>query len=112
MNSKHLSVFCLSVLLAMALPAALAAGPPATHLPPCEPGYQWVEETCFKEVEREVCKLVPEMKKVRKIVYATKENPFCLRRSGLKALHRGHDACGEGDCAGACLKCKGPYCRT
>jgi len=70
--------------------------------PPCEPGYQWVEEVRYKEVVRYVCKMVPEVKKVKKIVYTPKEEPFCVRRATLFGGHKQAD-CGE------CTRCKGPY---
>lgn len=57
--------------------AALRAGDP-----PCEPGYRWAEEVRYKEAVRYVCKTVPDVKKVTKTVYSTKDDPFCLPGSG------------------------------
>ncbi len=58
----------------------------------------------YKEVVREVCKEVPDVKKVTKIVYTTKDAPFCLR-AGTPVLAGQQPGCGT--CAG----CKGPYPR-
>ena len=74
----------LSLLLAAAAPT-----PPGCGNEPCEPGYRWVEEDSFVEVERYVCKVVPDVKKVKKIIYTTKENPFCVRKCDCKK------SCGE-----------------
>jgi hypothetical protein len=63
----------------------------------CEPGYQWVPETVYREVECPVCKVVPNMRK--KWVYCSKPDYFCV-----PALH---GACKDG----ACAACSGPYRR-
>ena len=110
MNNISFSAACFGLLLAVGLSATWAAGGDGKVPPPCEPGYRWVEETCSKQVVREVCKLVPKKKQVKKIVYATKENPFCLRKGGWKGFRCGQDDCGK-DAGGICPKCKGPYPR-
>ena len=79
-----------------------AAGAVVAADPPCEPGYRWAEELRCKDVERLVCKVVPDVKKVKKVVYATKDDPFCL--PAAKPL-LGHQA--DCDCAG----CRGPFAR-
>lgn len=75
----------------------LTAGTPKPAA--CEPGFQWVEEDSFTEVVRFQCKVVPDVKKVKKINYSTKDDPFCVRK-GLSC----------GDCE-KCLTCQGPHCR-
>lgn len=81
--------------VAMALQPASADGILRKHhnLPPCEPGFQYVEETVIQEVTRAVCKMVPETKK--KWVYSTIDAPYCVQDS-----HHGADC-----------HCAGPYCR-
>lgn len=92
------------------------------NLPPCEPGYQWVEEICYKDVERDVCKIVPDVIKHKKIVYTTKDDPFCIPHDGKNPWHaifkrglgHGHgcNTCKDGACEpGKCPSCDGPYCR-
>ena len=56
------------------------------------PGYQIVEEICYKQVERSVCKVVPDVKKVSKWVYSCKEDPFCIKKSGK---HCTCDSCSD-----------------
>src|SRR4051794_23086053 len=76
--------------------------------PACPPGCQVVAETCYKDVSRDVCKVVPDTIKVKKWVYSCVDDPFCIPNSGKKhggLLH--HHDCDEG-----CPRCEGPYCRT
>ncbi len=61
----------------------------------CEPGFEWVQETIYREMECPVCKVVPNLRK--KWVYSSKLDYFCV-----PALH---GACGD------CGACAGPYCR-
>ncbi|MBX9681182.1 MAG: hypothetical protein K2X38_20685 [Gemmataceae bacterium] len=70
----------------------------------CEPGYKIVECTEYKEVIRDVCKVVSDVKKVSKWVYSCKDDPFCIHTSGKSGLPCG---CGKDGCPG----CKGPYDR-
>jgi hypothetical protein len=63
------------------------------NLPPCEPGYKYVEEVVMQDVTRAVCKMVQETKK--KWVYSTIDAPYCVQDS-----HHGTDC-----------HCAGPYCR-
>ncbi len=77
---------------------------------PCEPGFQWVEETCYKDVERLVCRMVPEVKKHKKWVYSAKPDPFCLSQSGKSCFAGPGHACGKENCGG-CPSCEGPFCR-
>jgi len=71
-----LCVFCLSA-------GVRAAGPPT-----CEPGYQIVEEVCYKEVVHCVCKVVPDIKKVTKPVHDCKAVEFCqLKCPGFHCKH-------------------------
>lgn len=69
----------------------------------CEPGYQWVEEVCYKDVERQVCKIVPDTIKKKKWVYACKDDKFCIHTDGKNCLH--------GHCQAECPSCCGPYNR-
>lgn len=101
----------LGLLLSAGLQAG--AGEPGTSPPgPCEPGYRWVQEDSFQEVERCVCKAVPSVKKVRKVVYETKPDPFCVRLASFRDLFAGKGKGGEADCGEGCLKCKGPHHRA
>jgi hypothetical protein len=77
------------------------------HAPACPPGCQVVEETCFREVARDVCKVVPDVVKVKKWVYSCVDEPFCVPGAGKSPhglLH--HDKCDA-----TCPTCTGPYCR-
>jgi len=99
--------FCL-ILLAFGFSTTLVAEAtlPEQHLSPpaCPPGCKVVEETCYKEVCRDVCKTVPDVKKIKKWVYTCKCEPFCVSVGGSQ---------GCGECSGkGCAACKGPYNRT
>jgi hypothetical protein len=87
---EHLRLFVGAALLALAGTAAAQAGDPCPTA--CEPGYTIVEEICYKEVIRKVCKAVPETKK--KTVYSCKEEDFCVPK--CRGLCHGHggDDCG------------------
>lgn len=74
-------------------------------VPECEAGYMLVEEIGTREVVREVCKTVPDVKKVKKWVYSTVPDNFCLQHTPCHGHHG--DCCGEG-----CRYCEGPYCRN
>lgn len=65
----------------------------------CEPGFQLIEETGYREVERRVCKEVPI--KRTKWVYSARPDYFCLPRW----------PCSGHDCSEECSNCKGLYCR-
>lgn len=71
--------------------------------PPGEPGYVWAEEVRYKEVVRYACREVADVKKVTKVVYTTKDAPFCLRTGAVRSDHQ--PGCGS------CAACKGPYSR-
>jgi hypothetical protein len=106
MKKIGLTLLLVSAALVSSLPASLASGLLHKHnLPPCEPGYQWVQVTEIQEVCREVCKIVPDVKKTTKWVYSTVDDPFCLHRSG--AHGHGH----HGNCEPGCPSCEGPFCR-
>lgn len=95
---------------------ASATHPHGTHLTPpaCPPGCKIVEEVCYKEVCRDVCKPVPEVKKIKKWVYSCKSDPFCIPTGGPNVCGLG------GKCKTGCDKCKdqgcphcvGPYSRN
>ena len=74
--SIPMPVWLLTALLGGAFPVP----PPPGVKPPCEPGYTLVEEIQYQQVVRKVCKMVPDVKKVRKTVYETKEEDFCLSK--------------------------------
>lgn len=95
-------LFALLAGASMALPSASAQGLLHKHkLPPCEPGFKWVEVTEMKEVCRYECRLVPDVKKTSKWVYSCVDDPFCIHKT----------PCHHHQCDGACPTCKGPYCR-
>jgi hypothetical protein len=71
----------------------------------CEPGYRYVEEVGYREVERAVCKVVPV--KRAKWVYCSKPDYFCLPACPLLGKWC-RDEC---DACQPCEACKGPYCR-
>lgn len=82
-------------------------------LPTCEPGYVWVEETCFHDVERFCCKMVPDKKTRTKHVYSTKNDPFCEKNAGgLGLLQRLFHPCSSCCDSGECPTCDGPHCRV
>lgn len=64
----------------------------------CEPGFPLVEEIRYKEVCREVCKPITEVKK--KWVYCWKDDPFCLPKDGKKCCAHGAEGCPHGSCVG------------
>lgn len=82
------------------LSVADAAEPCPAKPKACEPGYQMVEEIVLKEVVRKVCKVVPEVKKHKRIVYTVKCEDYCLPKCG--GLFAG--------CGDKCNKCgfRGP----
>jgi len=93
-NMKFASPILFGMLLVV-VANTLHAGEP----PPAEPGYRWVEVDGYEEIERLVCKVVPDVKKVKKIVYSTKDDAFCVPRPDLG---------GDSD---TCPTCKGLYHR-
>lgn len=100
MKQRLLILFSLglaSMLALQALAADVRLGPP------CEPGYQWVEQTTYKEVVHYTCKIVPDVKK--KWVYSTIDDPFCIPcglTGGCCCSHCSHGGCGT---------CQGPFPR-
>lgn len=72
---------------------------------PCPPGYTVVEEICYQDVVRKVCKVVPEVKKHKRIVYCVKEEDFCLTKCPcpLYGVHSCQGAC--------CAQCEAPRCK-
>jgi len=65
--------------------------------PTCEPGYTIVEEICYREVVKKVCRAVPDVQKIRKTVYAVKEEDFCVPKNPGLHLH-GKKGCDELPC--------------
>lgn len=122
---KRILYLCCSSLLLAGVLQSVAASGLHKKLPPCEPGYQWVEEKCYVDVECLVCKMVPDVKKTKKVVYSTKDDPFCIQHTGKpgwiklsdflpKHCKDGlcHDDCKEGLCnKESCPTCRGPYSR-
>ena len=87
-------LFALAVGLAWQSASGQHRRPHQQRTPPaCEPGFQIVEEIVYQQVERFVCKMVPEVKK--KWVYSMIDDPFCVQNT----RH------------GQCPECSGPYCR-
>jgi hypothetical protein len=68
-------------------------GPPA-----CEPGYTLVAETCYREELRRCCKLVPEVKKVTRVVYACEEEYGCAPRCRIPGLCAKKGCCETAPC--------------
>jgi hypothetical protein len=84
---------CLSILVLLAMAVRVAA-----EGPPC-PQEQCVCQDCVTHR----CKLVPELKQIKKTVYEVKEVPFCLKKlPPLCSLFHHHgcncEACAECDC--------------
>jgi hypothetical protein len=78
-----MKIFLIGQTLALLVMAGLASYSTASDVfyvrpTTCEPGYQIIEERGFQTVIRTVCKVVPDTQKIKKIVYSTKEQPFCL----------------------------------
>jgi len=92
-------------LFGLAVPALVVAWSALTAqdlppLPPCEPGYTYVYETEYKDVEKYVCKLESYTKKTKKWVYTCKDSPFCIHKNHAGFL----GICG-------CPTCLGPFPR-
>src|SRR5262245_47201740 len=102
MKKSVLALMISCAALATTLPNPLASAHDKKSLPPCEPGFQWVQVTEMKEVCRDVCKIVPDVKKTTKWVYCSIDDPFCIHKSG----HHGHH-----DCEPGCPSCHGPHHR-
>ncbi len=90
--------------------AALPDGPPALVFadkpPPCEPGYRYVQETGYREVDHPFCKVVPI--KRTKWIYTSRPDYFCIPACPLTGLFHHGDGC----CANEpCPACEGPNCR-
>lgn len=96
--------------IAVCAPVASAQGPHTDKPPVCEPGYHYVEELGYQEVEHHVCKEAPNMR--TKWVYSSKRGYYCLPRicchCTLDGSHPDHDASASDH---DCHCCKGPYCR-
>jgi hypothetical protein len=96
MKSRLLPMLLMGLVLVLTLQSSAAHEPLHARrgaVPACEPGFQMVEETTYQNVERIVCKMVPEVKK--KSVYDWIDDPFCI----LDSHH------------GGCPNCAGPFCR-
>jgi hypothetical protein len=103
MNSRLIILLpaaCLGLLAAAPLLCASDVTP--SQPPCCPPGYQIVVEIQYHEVVRKVCKLVPDVKKTKKVVYSTIDEDFCLPRLRLFG-------CKE-EC-GSRISCGTPQCR-
>jgi len=72
--------------------------------PPAEPGFKWVREVRYHQIEHRYCKEVPD--KRSKWVYDTKPDYFCTPRCPIHLFHHQNDC----DQCEACQSCKGP-CR-
>ena len=73
---------------------------------PCEDGYRVVEETCYRQVvTRSYCRIVPDVKTVKKYVYSMKEVPVCQLKCPNLFRRRG-------DCSDPCPECADhPRCK-
>jgi hypothetical protein len=92
----HRLLLALVGLVSFAAAAARAAGPGEAPAP-CPPAGGYQEVVCHH------CRLVPETKQIKKVVYEVQEVPFCLKKlPPLLSLfhHRGCDCdqCAECDC--------------
>jgi hypothetical protein len=94
------------VVLVLAASAVSFADPPGGK-PGCEPGYVWVEETCYREVVTKCCKLVPDVKKVTRYVYDIKEEDFCLTKCRCPVCCKAKGHCAEQPCP----ECGKPRCK-
>jgi hypothetical protein len=106
MSSRLAAVLLVGLAAARACPAQAPAAP--APLAPCPPGYQIVPVVEYHEVNRHVCKLVPQKETVRHTVYDCKGEPFCLRKLSLPCLEW---LCGKKGCD-TCDECQPPHCRT
>lgn len=100
---RHVLMFAMLAAAMTTLSLASAQEVVHSQMPPCEPGYQWVQEIGYQDIDHPCCKRVPNMRK--KWVYCSKPDYFCVpecRRGG----------CGNGGCdRDSCGDCFGPYCR-
>jgi hypothetical protein len=69
------------------------------HCPRCG---QCQEEVVYQNVVTHRCKMVPDVKQIKKTVYECKEVPFCLHKLPPLFSHHKHDCCDE------CLECDCP----
>ncbi|MBI3860555.1 MAG: hypothetical protein HY290_01520 [Planctomycetia bacterium] len=100
----RISLTAIAILLAAGAAAIPGlAGEPAPSAVPCpggDEGYTMVEKTCYREVVvRSHCRLVPEIKSVKKTVYSYKDVAFC-RPNCPNPVRRCGDAeiCTECEC--------------
>jgi hypothetical protein len=105
----------LAIPLAAQEPAAEPVAVPPAYPPPawekapqpapaCPPSYRVVEEIVHQQVVRKVCKVVPEVKKHKKVVYCTKQEDYCLKKCPCPL--------GGGHGCDACPMCEQLRCRT
>jgi hypothetical protein len=96
---------CQAIGVLAALPALVVALPvcavmPGRHCPRCAECLQ--EEIVYQDVVTHRCRLVPDVKQMKKTVYECKEVPFCLHK--LPPLFSRH----KHDCCDACPECDCP----
>jgi hypothetical protein len=78
-----------------------------TECPPtCEPGFMIVEDICYREVIRKVCRVVPEVQQVRRTVYSCKSEDYCLLKCPCPL------GPGKQSCDGCCPQCEHPRRRN
>ncbi len=102
--------------LAPAPPHANGAAPVACYsCPPtcCEPGYKIVEEIRYRTVCCKACRIVPDVKKTEKVLYACREECFCQQKCPGFSITLPHKSCGCGDecCAGCCESTVHKHCQ-
>lgn len=74
---------------------SVGAMPPATEGPlVCEPGTMIVEDICYKEVVKKVCRMVPEVKQHKRRVFDVKCEDYCLPKCPCP-LCGGKKLCGD-----------------
>lgn len=73
-------------------------GPPGITQAPCGP------QPCCNECVSYSCKLVPEVKQIKKTVYEVKEVPFCVKKLPPLCSLFGHHDCG----CEPCCECQCP----
>lgn len=76
------------------------------HQPPpvVEPGYTWVREVRYKDVQHPVCKRVPDKK--YKWVYDTRPDYYCIPPCPIHLFRKSDCDDGQG-----CPNCNGPFYR-
>ena len=103
MARRYRRLVPMALLGALVIVLSARGGPPAVECPPvCEPGYRIVEDICYQEVKKKVCRMVPEVKQHKKRVFDVKCEDYCLPKCPCPLC------CGKKLCGDWCPLCGKP----